>query len=264
MKIDLKKYKRIFAFGCSFTAYGWPTWADIIAVEAKTEYYNYGVSGLGNLGIMARIAEANARYKFNEDDLVMVMWSTYSREDRWINGGWYAMGNVWNSGYPDNWVRDYCDPVGYLIRDHAIISLTNKMLKESKAGSIILRSVPFNFSEGIEAINPEIETTLSLLYQRDYDELPMSLYDFMGRDWRSDTVNYIRDDGKENSDPHPKPIIYYNYLESCVGLTFSKSTNDYANDATNKLVQCKTVHDIRQNFDQPVRDLLSKNFRPLI
>ena len=263
MKIDLKKYKRIFAFGCSFTAYKWPTWADLIAVETKAEYYNYGVAGMGNLGIMSRIIEANARYKFNEDDLVMVMWSTYSREDRWINGSWFAMGNVWNSQYPDDWVRDYCDPVGYLIRDHAIINQTNKMLKESKAGSVILRSVPFNHSEGIEADNPDVLAILSLLYQREYNELPMSLFDFVGRDWTRDPVTYIGNDGQEQTDPHPKTMLYYDYLESC-GLEFSNTTKDYAIYTTAALSQCKTLRHIRQSFDQPIRNLLSRDFKPLL
>lgn len=261
--IDLKKYKRIFAFGCSFTSYRWPTWADIIAVEAKTEYYNYGVSGLGNLGIMCKIVEANARYKFNEDDLVMVMWSTYSREDRWFNGSWYSMGNVWNSPYPDSWVRDFCDPVGHMIRDHAIINQTNRMLKQSSCGSIILRSVPFKYTDFTELQDIEKLTTLSMLYQREYDDLPMSLYDFLGRDWSSDYVPYLDGPGNMHNDSHSKPIVYFDYLESC-GLEFSKQTHDYALSNTSLLAHCKTYKDIRNNFEQPIRNLLSKNFQPLL
>lgn len=261
--IDLKKYKRIFAFGCSFTAYRWPTWADIIAVEAKTEYYNYGLAGLGNLGIMCKIVEANARYKFNEDDLVMVMWSTYSREDRWINNGWYSMGNVWNSPYPDSWVKDYCDPLGHMIRDHAIINQTNRMLKDSNSGSIILRSVPFNHSDAISIGDNERLMVLSQLYQRDYDDLPMSLYDFIGRDWSRDVVPYIDINGNLHNDSHCKPMVYYDFLESA-GLQFSKTTYEYAHATTGALAQCSTHKDISRGFEQSIRNLLSKNFQPLL
>lgn len=261
--IDLKKYKRIFAFGCSFTAYKWPTWADLIAVEANTEYYNYGYAGLGNLAIMSRIVEANARHKFNEDDLVMVMWSTYSREDRWICGSWYAMGNVWNSPYPDNWVRDYCDPIGHLIRDHAIINQTNKMLKESKSDSIILRSVPFNYTDFDEIGGDQfVIETLNVLYKGEYDDLPMSLYDFMGRDWARDYIEYIDASGNLQRDSHSKPIVYHDYLEAC-GLELSKTTYDYAYANTKLLENCKTHTDIRRVFEQPVRNLLTKKFIPL-
>lgn len=260
--IDLKKYKRIFAFGCSFTAYRWPTWADIIAVEANTEYYNYGLAGLGNLGIMCKISEANAMHKFNEDDLVMVLWSTYSREDRWFNGSWYPMGNVWNSPYPDSWVKEYCDPLGHLIRDHAIISQTNRMLKDSKSDSIILRSVPFKHSDAMGIDDVDRMTILSHLYQRDYDELPMSLYDFIGCDWSRDVVPYI-DNGNMHNDSHCKPIVYYNFLEAS-GLNLSESTYDYAYTATQSLLHCKTNKEISLMFEQPVRDLLTKNFKPLL
>lgn len=261
--IDLKKYKRIFTFGCSFTAYGWPTWADIIAVEANTQYYNYGLAGMGNLGIMARITEANARYKFNENDLVAVMWSTYSREDRWLNGGWFAMGNVWNSPYPKSWVKEYCDPVGHMIRDHAIINQTNKVLRESTADALILRSVPFKYTDAFDMEDENRIATLSTLYQREYDELPMSLYDFLGRDWSRDHVEFIDSTGNVRKDSHCKPMIYYDYLEAC-GVQLSKTTYDYAYSNTKLLEQCRTQKDIHRCFDHPIRNLLSDNFQPLL
>lgn len=263
MNIDLKKYKRVFAFGCSFTAYKWPTWADLIAVETKADYYNFGVAGIGNMGIMTRVTEANARYKFNEDDLVMIMWTTFSREDRWINGNWYAQGNVWNSQYPKDWVKEYCDPIGFMIRDHAIINATNKLLQQSNCGKILLRSVPFKYTDLGEIDNTKEIITLSLLYQVEYDNMPMSLYDYLGRDWATDPVKYMGQNGQEQTDPHPKSMTYYNYLESC-GLEFSKNTNDYANYTTAALAQCKTLRNITQSFDQPIRNLLSRDYIPLL
>ena len=50
--IDFSKYKRLFVFGCSFTQYRWPTWADIIAKDnPHLEYFNTANSGAGNLYI---------------------------------------------------------------------------------------------------------------------------------------------------------------------------------------------------------------------
>ena len=43
MIFDWTKYKRFFTFGCSFTCYMWPTWADIISkemYEIKSNYEN--------------------------------------------------------------------------------------------------------------------------------------------------------------------------------------------------------------------------------
>jgi hypothetical protein len=263
MKINLKKYKRIFAFGCSFTAYKWPTWADIIAVETKADYYNHAMAGMGNLGIMARVTEANARYKFNDTDLVMIMWTTFSREDRWVNGGWFAQGNAWNSQYPKDWVKEYCDPTGHMIRDHAIISITNKLLQQSNCGTLLLRSVPFKYTDFGKVDDIEITRTLSTLYQKEYDNMPMSLYDFMGRDWSRDPVTYINHDGQPHADPHPKPITYYDYLEAC-GLEFNIITKNYATVTTNILSQCNTLLNIKQKFDQSIRNLMSSDYLPLL
>ena len=41
-------YSRFFAFGCSFTSYYWPTWADIIGQEFSDRYYNLAMCGAGN------------------------------------------------------------------------------------------------------------------------------------------------------------------------------------------------------------------------
>ena len=263
MNIDLKKYKRVFAFGCSFTYYKWPTWADLIAVETKAKYYNYAISGLGNMGIMARVAEANAKYKFNDTDLVMIMWSTFGREDRWIEHRWFAQGSVWNSEYPKSWVKDYCDPVGYMIRDHAIINLVNKSLTQSNCGKILLKSVPFNHTDYSVVDNEHVTNTLSLLYQKDYDDMPISLYDFLGQEWSTDPVPYITSEGQLRRDPHSKPTLYYDYLKAC-GLELSTTTHDYALAATNLLSQCTTEQDIRQKFELLLNDLRSKDFKNLL
>ena len=99
--IDFKKYKRFFAFGCSMTSYGWPTWADIIAQEIP-EYYNYAQSGGGNLFISCQVTEASLRHKFTDTDLVMVMWSSVAREDRHVNGNWLTPGNIYTQNYYDD------------------------------------------------------------------------------------------------------------------------------------------------------------------
>ena len=44
-----EKYKRVFAFGCSFTHYSYPTWANLIAYQnTDAEFYNFGKAGMGN------------------------------------------------------------------------------------------------------------------------------------------------------------------------------------------------------------------------
>ena len=87
----------------------WPTWADIVSKEMPdAEFYNFGLSGGGNPLISYRVAETNNRYKFTDTDLVMIMFSTYCREDRWVTDRkWIAGGNIFNNKfYPDSWVKE--------------------------------------------------------------------------------------------------------------------------------------------------------------
>ena len=78
MILDWKKYKRLFTFGCSFTSYLWPTWADILGLEF-TSANNWGHSGLGNRAIAERVAEAHAHFNFTKDDVIIVQWTKIGR-----------------------------------------------------------------------------------------------------------------------------------------------------------------------------------------
>jgi hypothetical protein len=66
--LNPSKYKRLFTFGCSFTRYLWPTWADILA-EDIPYYENWGCGGAGNLYISNAIMEAHNRHTLTKDYL---------------------------------------------------------------------------------------------------------------------------------------------------------------------------------------------------
>jgi len=250
MNIDFSKYQRIFAFGCSFTQYGWPTWADLIALQNPLKkYYNYGMAGLGNLGIAARIIECDKRYNFCDTDLVMVMWSTFCREDRYVKNGWLTFGNVFNSDYGKDWLEKFADPIGYLIRDHAIINLTNNFLQSGKFDSLILKSTPFLYTEKPIFEKPELET-LKILYSKEYNDLPIDLYNFMGQDWTK-CKQVFWDDSVDKPfmrhDFHPYTGLYADYLTK-IGLELDDNVKDFAKKTDKLLISCKTKSEITKNF----------------
>ena len=97
--LNFSKYKRFFAFGCSFTNYKWPTWADIISQEFTEENsFNYGCCGAGNYIITHSVMEADHFHNLGPDDLVMVMFTNFQREDRYVKnkGGWLYHGNIYS------------------------------------------------------------------------------------------------------------------------------------------------------------------------
>jgi len=117
----LKIVGRIYSFGCSFTKWIWPTWADIVAYDLNLYYENWGLSGIGNVGISHRIFECDVKNNFSKDDLILILWSSWNREDRINDSGWIAGGNVFNNHFYDkNFVEKYW-------------SLTNDIVKNSTA-----------------------------------------------------------------------------------------------------------------------------------
>lgn len=88
-------FQRFFALGCSFTKYRWPTWSDIIAHDLKIPYLNAGHSGAGNFYILYKLLELDNIYKFTPQDLIVVGWSSWHREDRLDRTGvWKLQGRV--------------------------------------------------------------------------------------------------------------------------------------------------------------------------
>ena len=71
---------RLFVFGCSFTNYEWPTWADLLGLEFD-EYQNWGIPGIGNRAIAERLAECHARNTIEKNDVVIIQWSSHIRHD---------------------------------------------------------------------------------------------------------------------------------------------------------------------------------------
>jgi hypothetical protein len=131
--LDPKQYKRFFAFGCSFTNYFWPTWADIIGQDMPV-YQNWARPGAGNHFIFNSVMEAYTRHQFNKDDLVIIMWSCKEREDRywhnnWLNATYLTQKEI----YGEKWFKKFgTDFKGHLIRDLALIKAIQIFLESSK------------------------------------------------------------------------------------------------------------------------------------
>lgn len=119
---------RIFTFGCSYTGYCWPTWADIL-LQSGVEGTNLGYTGIGNLAIANRVFHQLTR-DHQPDDLYIVAWSTVNREDRSRDGVWRAGGNVYNNRhYDENFLVDYWDDTDALNKTLMLIYFVNEMVR---------------------------------------------------------------------------------------------------------------------------------------
>lgn len=131
--------KRFFAFGCSYTSYSWPTWANLLSSEYD-EYHNWGLAGLGNRAISDRVTEANIRYNFTKDDVVIVQWSSHLRNDFYHPfslpdraAGWKTGGSIFNylnaSLYSEEWVDTFFFEPAYMMHTLNNISQIQNLLE---------------------------------------------------------------------------------------------------------------------------------------
>ena len=108
--------KRLFTFGCSFTNYCWPTWADFMSLDYD-EYYNLGQGGGGNQFIFEQVIEAAVTHKFTSDDTIIIMWTGYHRHDLYKDNCWHTPGNVLNAEplYGKEYLDKYFDVKGSVL-----------------------------------------------------------------------------------------------------------------------------------------------------
>jgi len=207
-------YQRFFAFGCSFTNYIWPTWADLISNNfTEGSYYNYGKQGVGNQYIFNAVMQADQIHKFNENDLVIVQWSSTLREDRYMKGKWVP----WRSHYPDFFRDHYFDEKGFLIRDFAFIKAIGEFLKAKCSYKFIsmtpLRSYdwmhPSSGYEVFNLINNDLTNVINF-YADVLSQFPLSFVEVLGDFGKIRPLDFY---GFNLLDNHPVPSEHCKYVK---------------------------------------------------
>ena len=192
--------RRLFTFGCSFTNYRWSTWADCLAPEFD-HFENWGQSGAGNEFIFNSVMEADQRCKFNADDTVIVCWTTPCREDRYINGRWHTLGNMFTcSIYNKDYLVNHVDSYGLLIKSLAYIKAVKTLLE--------IRNTQWKFlsMDVLDSLNIYQDVVGSILpsYQ---------------------TVLFPSGWPDRDGDPHPSPQEHLAYLDAVLpGWVTKQST----------------------------------------
>lgn len=224
---------RFFAFGCSFTISDTrPTWADIIGREFDV-YQNWAKRGAGNQFIFNSLIECNTRNKFTSDDTIIIMWTSISREDRYVNETWVSDGNIYLSNvYDKSWVQRFACERGYLIRDLAFISAASDLLKAWGVNYKFLSILPIvNPSELHESIkNNDNNNDIINLYSDVLQEIKPSVYEviFNSENWNEKKSNFGLFVAEGVRDPHPDPVEALEYVQRIIPeIQLSQETIDY-------------------------------------
>ena len=179
--------KRLFTFGCSFTRYKWPTWADALAPQFD-QHYNFAEGGAGNSFILWSIAEAHARHDINHNDTVIVMWTSCDRQDHYEDG-WQTVG------------AQLVDVKGSIIRDCANIQAAQMALNSTTCEYYFLSMIDLDTSD------TQVKSQCDIILQT---------YGVLGSIKPSvHTVIYKGDwhNAAFDSDYHPTPQQHIDYLD---------------------------------------------------
>lgn len=186
--------QRLITFGCSFTDYAWPTWADIIALDRGMKFENWAVGGGGNQQIARRALYRWAR-GLEATDLVMIAWTSITREDRFMGGRWRAEGSVFSSPtYKDRFAPYFWDWENDVINTVQARITTERLL-----------SPWLKFQHGMtwrdSDSDPELDTPLTKFWLeklKPLPEFPHSVVTWNGR----------------TGDGHPDPQWWLNWVEN--------------------------------------------------
>lgn len=280
---------RLFAFGCSFTMYAWPTYADFLSYEFDT-YENWAFPGLGNRAIAQRIAECHAKNTFTKDDVVLVQWSTHTRND-WhtfrtvkFDGkrgdairntdeiGWKTKGSIFNYMnrevcYNDDWINTFWDEHSYYMHGQNNIILAQGLL-ESTGCTYRMLSIGDMKKLGTDmpdapGFGETTHTTEDILI----DKPEFSVYNNMDTSkwleplglfsWK-DTDNIYKfidpESNKEWTELHPSHWHHFDYLNKVVrpSLGLKSKNNDKQYSTMNKLNELKTAYTDLIRFEEHI------------
>ena len=204
---------RLFTFGCSYTNYRWSTWADCLAPEF--DYFeNWGQGGGGNHYIYNSVMEADQRHRFGADDTVIVCWSTFMRDDRYVNNRWHTIGGMFTTPiYRPEYLKTHVDERGYVIRDLAFIKGVKSLLENKHNLTWKFLSLA-NLKLGTRCETEPGEPKDVIAVYADVLDTILPSY--------QETI--FKDGWKQAEDPHPSPEEHLAYLDAVLPAWVTKQS----------------------------------------
>jgi len=224
---------RLFAFGCSYTSWNWPTWADFYAHNFNY-YENWGHAGLGNRAIAERVAECNLKNNFTKDDTVIVQWSSYLRHDYMRfdkEETWQTKGSLFSyqntETFNKDWHDKFFDEKAYFLSTLNSILLTAGLLKSTGCNFLFTSinkletlgtDIPHQAGHGENLRNtPELANAwdeyelqdYKYIFDEDYWLEPIGLYAWYRKDY---SWWFTNKNNEKWIELHPSPIQHLNWV----------------------------------------------------
>jgi hypothetical protein len=227
---------RLFTFGCSFTHYHYPTWADILSKEFKY-HENWGQGGQGNEFIFNSLNECLVKNNITSDDTVIIMWAIIYRDDIYKDNKW-SIGPKYRFDKAD-------DPRGHFIKNVAFINATKIMLESVGCKYYFLSLVPVDIDVlDLNSKSSVVEHDISDIrnhYKECLESIRPSVYEtIFNSDWTSRKFAPKNYSNPKNLriDFHSSTAEHLEYLDAVLPeITISNSTRDWVEQVQEHLVQ---------------------------
>lgn len=225
--------KRLFVFGCSFSSYLWPSWADLLSKNFNY-YENWALAGTGNKAIFLRLTEFLSKNELTKNDTVIIQWTSHLRNDfytqEWYTErkplAWKTYGSIFSylnqDIYDKKWIKTFFYEPAYLYETLNYIHAAQRMLEGTSSKYIMtsmndFKKLKFDAAEGVA--NVKIDTGEFQSYVNstlNKDIWVESIQDFCSKE--SDYWNFLIDIKrlKFEKDPHPNTRAYTRWLEQCL------------------------------------------------
>ena len=219
-----KTVSRLFTFGCSFTHWPWPTWADIIAYELAILHENWGIPGIGNVGIQSRLIECDLRNTFTKDDIILIVWSSWTREDRYdvaksrfTDFRWSVTGDVLHT-YDKEFVDNYW-------------SINNDLMKNSTAIISANKMFDIKFNGHISTPLVSLHNDASLSFSENEKEVALFFEPHVPNDGEYQQITKHKCRYTNINDCHPDILSHLDYVQEYLapklGRTLNEKTVDF-------------------------------------
>ena len=251
--LNQKKYKRFFSFGCSFTKYKWPTWADIIGQNIKY-HENWAEGGAGNFFIFSSLIELINSHGLTNSDLIGIMWTSCGRTDIYSNKKWiHASQPTYEDRLGKFWTKKFgFDERSHLLRDITFIDSSIRILNTLPCDFFILNAMPIPRID-VEKSEQEIKnkkiTKKEIIIMQDTNDLNSDFIldkDILKKFTKTlkilPTSALTLIQNKKNriiKDQHPLPNEHLEYLNQVLPNNLTNECNLFADSYTQKILNAK-------------------------
>jgi hypothetical protein len=262
----------LYTFGCSFTSYHWPTWADLFGLEFE-HFENWGIPGIGNVAIANRVAECFVKNNITSDDTVIIQWSGHLRNDYHLfnnaisdrdpGRSWKTKGSMFNffndKLYDKKWLTNFFNEESYIMYSLNAIYTTLELVKSKNCKWKMTSIGDFDKLSTDIAINPTAYNEVLPNNKNNLWDIEMFLpYKKIWEDdnWIQPIGSYCWKSCPEELytwdvgvDAHPSPQMYVDWLYNILKPSLYLDNAELNSNQKSWIKQCQEIKSNVNNLD---------------